>query len=168
MDGGVHQNLAVPGLVPLLGESDLVPAVPAGVGGEIPGGAEVDPAHGQVGGDPRLQNGPGDGGGVHIHVGNGGDAVGDHLSQTQAGAGGHGPVVQLGFRGEDPLVQPGLEVAPAAVAPEEGHGDVGVGVDQTRHEDVAVAVHLLVKGAVGADRAHGGDLVPLHGHEGVV
>ena len=37
MDGGVHQNLAVPRLVELLGELALVVTVRAGGGAEVPG-----------------------------------------------------------------------------------------------------------------------------------
>ena len=59
-----------------------------------------------------------------------------------------------------------MQVAPPAVAPEQGHGDVGMGVDQAGHEDVVSAVDLPVKGTLGTLGAHGGDGLPLHNHIG--
>ena len=108
VDGGIDQNLPVPGPVPFLGQADLMAAVVAGLGGEVCRSAEVDAAAGEVGADARLQDRLGDGGGVHVHVSDGGHAAGDQLCQGQARPGLHGPVVQLGLGGEDPVVEPGL------------------------------------------------------------
>ena len=167
VDGGIHQDLAVARPVPQVGELLLVVAVIAGGGAEVGGIAEVHAAAGQVGADAGLQDLLGDGAGEHIHITDAGDARGDHLGQAQTGAGGHGPVVQLGLGREDPLVQPGLEVTAPAVAPQEGHGHVGVGVHQAGHEDVALAVDLPVELPLGAVGAHRGNGLPLHGHKGV-
>ena len=166
MDGGVHQNLAVPRAVPLLGEPALVVTVLAGGRAEVRRGPEVDPPAGEIGADARFQHGLGDVGGVHVHVSDGGHPAGNELGQGQPCAGPDRPAVQLGLRGEDPLVEPGVQVAPPAVAPEQGHGDVGMGVDQAGHEDVVSAVDLPVKGPLGTLGAHGGDGLPLHNHIG--
>ena len=105
---------------------------------------------------------------MHVHVGDGGHAAGDQLCQGQARPGLHGPVVQLGLGGEDPVVEPGLQVTAAAVAPEQGHGDVGVGVDEAGHEDVAAAVDLVGKGPRGPLGAHGADGRALDNDKSVV
>ena len=66
----------------------------------------------------------------------------NYLRQTQSGAGSHGLVVQLGLGGENPLVQPGLQIAAPAVAPEQGHGDVGVGEEERK---TGVEIKVCVK-----------------------
>ena len=108
MDGGVHQNLPISGIMPLLGQLLLIAAVVTFVRGKILGSPEVHPAAGQVGGDARFEDLLGDGAGVHIHVGNAGGARGDHLGQAQGRSGGHGAVVQLGLGGENKVVKPVL------------------------------------------------------------
>ena len=168
VDGSVHQDLAVAGVVPQVGELLLVIAVVAGGGAEVGRAAEVHAAAGQVGADAGLQDLLGDGAGEHIHVADAGDAGGDHLGQAQTAAGSHSPLVQLGLGREDPLVQPGLQVTAAAVAPQEGHGHVGVSVHQTGHQDVALAVDLLVEVPLGPVGAHRGDGLSFHSHIGVV
>ena len=163
MDGRVHQNLAVPRPVPALGELPLVAAVGAGVRGEVLLGAKVHPPAGQVGGDARLQHLLGDGGRAQIHIGHTGDAAGDHLRQPQGRPGAHRPVVQPGLGGEDVPLEPVLKVVPPTVPPHEGHGQVGVGVDQAGHHHLAGAVQDLIVHPLGALGPHVGDPGSLHG-----
>ena len=54
-----------------------------------------------------------------------------------------------------------------AIAPHGGHGHMGVGVDQTGHEDAPLAVNDPRKGSGGLFGAHRGDLAALHRHKGV-
>ena len=129
--------------------------------GEL-GGAAAD-----VGRNPGGEHLLDDGLVVHIHVGDAGDTGGNHFRQAQGGGGPDGPVVPFGLGGEDILVQPGVQVAPAAVAPHQGHGHVGVGVDEAGHQHLASAVDDLVEGPGGPLRPHIGDLAPLHRHKGV-
>ena len=168
MDGGVHQDLSVICAVPLLSQRDLVPAVAAGLRGEVLRSAEIYPSAGQVGGDARLHDLPGDSPRLHIHVCHAGDARCDHLRQTQAGPGGHRPLVQLGLGGEDEIVQPVLQVLAPAVPPHKGHGQVGVGVHKAGHQHLSGAVDHPVKRPLGVLCAHRGDLCPLHRHIGVL
>ena len=167
MDRGVHQDLARPRPMPLLCQGGLVPAVAAGLGGEILWRAEVHPAAGQVGTDARLQDLLRDGPGVHIHISYTGDAGGDHLRQAQPGPCRHRPAVQARLGRKDILVEPGVQVASPAVAPHQGHGQVGVGVDKAGEEHLPGAVHHPVKGPLGGLSPHGGDLRPLYRHIGV-
>ena len=167
VDRGVHQDLARPRPMPLLCQGGLVPAVAAGLGGEILWRAEVPPAAGQVGTDARLQDLLRDGPGVHIHISYTGDAGGDHLRQAQVGTGPDGPVVPAGLHREDVVVQPVLEVVAVPIAAHGGHRQVGVGVDKAGEEHLPGAVHHPVKGPLGGLGPHGGDLRPLYRHIGV-
>ena len=168
VDGGVHLDLAVPRAVPLLGQGDLVPAVPAGVRRKILRRAEIYPAAGQVGADAGLQHRPGHRAGVHIHIRDAGGARGDHLRQAQGGPGSHAPVVQPGLGGEDIVVQPVLKVVTPAIAPEQGHGYMGVAVDQAGQQSLALSVDHPVELPTGMLLAHRGDPGPLHRHAGVL
>ena len=162
VDGGIHEDLPVSRPVELLGERPLGHAVPAGVRVKVGRVAKIHPAAGQVGADAGLQNLLGDGGGEHVHIRHAGDAGGDHLRQAQPCPGRYRPGVQLALGGEDVVVQPGLQVAAPAVPPHEGHGQMGVGVDEAGHHHLARAVHYPVKVALGTVGAHIGDGGALH------
>ena len=167
VDGGVHLDLPVPGIVPVFIEADVVSAVIAGLGRKILRGPEIHRPAGQIGGDARLQHRLGDGLGVHVHIGDAGGARRNHLRQPQGRACGHTAAVQLGLGGEDVVVEPGMQVAASAVAPHEGHGHVGVGVDKAGHHHLAGAVDHPLKLPRGALRPHRGNFGPLHRHKGV-
>lgn len=100
VDGGVHQNLAVPRAVPLLGEPALVVTVLAGGRAEVRRGPEVDPPAGEIGADARFQHGLGDVGGVHVHVSDGGHPAGNELGQGQPCAGPDRPPSSLASVGK--------------------------------------------------------------------
>ena len=59
MSGGIHQNLIVVIMMPLLGQNLLIAAVAALVGAEILRCAEVNAAAGQVGADAGIRYMPG-------------------------------------------------------------------------------------------------------------
>ena len=166
MDAGVDENLPVPIAVPLVKQGPGLHAAGEGVEGVVIG--EQGDAPGDVGGQAGLDHLPENGVTVVIHIGHAGDPRGNHLRQPQAGAGGHGPVVQPGLGGENILVEPGMQVAAPAIAPHQGHGQVGVGVDQAGQEHFARPVDDPVKVPPGADGSHGGDGGPIHRHIGVL
>jgi hypothetical protein len=96
----------------------------------------------------------------HIHIGDNAGAGRDHLGQTKGGPGAHGPFVQLVLGGENIMGQPGLKVTSAPVAPQQGHGHMGVGVDQAGHKHLPAAVNFFPERAGGARRAHRGNFMP--------
>ena len=94
---------------------------------------------------------------VEVAVRAGGRAGEEHLDAGKQGAATDGVGGQdRGLRGKDVFPQPGLERQVVGQAAEERHRQVGVGVDQPRHEDAAAGVDH-VRGAGGG--GHRTDLV---------
>ena len=156
MDAGVNFDLSVVVVVPLFGELAGLGAGGVGLGEEIFG--EHRGAPGDVGADTAFYHFGDNIVAEVVHIGHGGDAAGDGLGQGKGGAGAHGTAVQLGLHGENVVVEPGLQVVAAAVAPHQGHGEVGVGVHKTGHEYFPGGVHLTVGALLGPDGTDVGDL----------
>ena len=165
VEGGIDADAPVIPAVPLFGDLPLDLAVVVLLRVEVL--LELDAAAADVGADAGGLDLPEDGVGVHIHIGDAGDAGGDHLGQSQGRAGPDGPLVPLGLHREDIVLEPVLEVVAVPVAPHGGHGDMGVGVHQTGQEDAPLAVEVLSGEALGALGAEVGDLVAIHHHIGV-
>ena len=76
-----------------------------------------------------------------VHVRHGGDAELEALGNAQQRGGLDATVIQMGFLGENILRQPGLQIVVVGVAPQNGHGQMGVAVDQAGHQHHAGAVN---------------------------
>ena len=93
---------------------------------------------------PHLRQHLGGVGAEEVHVGRGGDPREELLGRGQPGAeaydlGGH----EAPFRRPDVVLEPLLQRDVVGDAAQQGHGQVGVGVDQARHHQAAAGVDDL-------------------------
>ena len=110
--------------------------------------------------------------GEEVHVRGGGGAAGDHLGDRQAGAVAHEVGVHPALlQRPDGLREPGVQGLRLAQAAQQRHRQVAVGVDEARHQGVAVQLHpgrvREARRQLGAT-AHGEDFAAAHGHRGVL
>ena len=143
MDGSLNANPAVVVVVPLLPGGHQLLAGGILVELEVLRVKEGGTA-GQIGLDAALGHGLGDGVDVVVHVRHGGDAELETLGNAQQRGGLDAPVIQPGFLGEDVLGQPRLQIIVVGVATQNGHGQVGVAVDEAGHQHHAGAVDDLL------------------------
>lgn len=104
---------------------------------------------------------------VHVHAGRGAGAQHFRIAHKAAQVDHFGRKGLL--HGKDALVEPVHEGHIVGQAAQQGHGRVGVGVDQARQKDcpaqVKISPGLPVRGQICA-RAHGGHLSVVHGQRG--
>ncbi len=126
------------------------------------GGLEVDEPLARHDPHARLDGGLGDAALVEVAVAAGCRPREDHLGHPQQGApADHLAVDVLRLGGEHVLVEPLHQGQVVGQPPEAGHGQVGVGVDETRHDEAARGIEGLfghdrgriAAGAGKADRA---------------
>ncbi len=163
--GGLDERVAVPML-------DEAPTEQQGVLERLGvGRGEDEDGLAQQGAHPYLGHLLGDGLFIIEHVGERRDAGADHLGAGDARA-------QLDELRRDEfaldghqVAQPDVEAQVVVQATHEGHGDVGVGVDQAGHDDCVGAVDGF-RGLIGAGdlvrRADGNDGIAADGHRAVL
>jgi hypothetical protein len=78
-----------------------------------------------------------------IHVAEAGGSGKNHFGTAEQRAGMHLVRIQQGFGREDVLVEPGHQRQVVGQTPKQGHGGVGVAVDQAGHDDAAVGIDRL-------------------------
>ncbi len=84
--------------------------------------------------DAGFRRGPGHRIAKEVHVGKGSGAGEQHLGDGQLGAPIDEIPVHPGLRRKDVGVEPGFQRQVVGQAPEQGHGGVGVGIDQPGHD----------------------------------
>ena len=140
VDGGVHLDTAVVEVVPLLMEGYHLAAALVRFKVEVVLVKEQS-APGDIGLDAALGHGLGDLVAEVVHLRDGGDAKAQALGDGELGGSLDAAAVEPVLPGEDAVVQPLVEGQVVAIAPEDGHGQVDVAVDEARHQHHAGAVH---------------------------
>ena len=166
VDRGLDLDPAAVVPVPFLLERDQLLTGRIGLKVEILG--EQGRAAGEVRLDPGLGDRLGDRPAVVVHIRDRGRAEAQAFRDRQQGRRLDGAVVELRLPGKDVVVEPGMQVVAVGVAPQQAHGQVGVAVDQTRHQDHALAVHDLLGLLLRGGLLDPGDLSVRDAHKGPV
>ena len=151
----VHPNASLGGVVPVLIESFQLP----GTFILLVGLRRVEGLHriAEVGLDAahrhQLRRLPRE----EVHVGKAGGAAGQHLQQRQRRTGSDILRRHAALHGEYAVKQPPLQRQVSPHAPQQRHSGVGVGVHQSRQQQLAGHVLFAVEAALRALRAHRDD-----------
>ena len=165
MDGGLHPDAAVVVAVPFAVQLHELHA--GGVGLHVEFVGEQGGAPGNVGLDAALRRRLGDLVAEIVHVRHRGGAEAQALGDGQQARRLHRPGVETVLPGKNVVVEPGAQIIAVGKAPQDGHGQMGMAVDEARHEHHAGAVddlfRLLLRGA----QADVADFPVGNAHKGV-
>ena len=180
LDGHPDQGMVLKGAAEVLAELE------ARGGGAVVGRRKVVKHLAHHRPDAGLGRGPGHVVGKEIHVGEGGGAGQQHLGHRQLGAPIDEIAVEAALGGKDVIIEPFFQGQVVGQAPEQGHGGMGVGIDEAgedqplgviQHPGRGVALLKLRRGPhrdnLGALEGHrpGGEhlVLPVHGqHPGAL
>ena len=164
VDRDLGADAAVVIAVPAVAQGDQLPA--GGIGLEVEVLRKEGDAAGEIGLDAGFRHGLGNRVAVVVHIRDRGRAEAEALGDREQGRGLDGAVVQLRLAREDIVVEPGLQIVTVGIAAQQAHRQVGMAVDQTGHEDHALAVDDLFGTFLGRGLGDEGDLPVRDAHEG--
>ena len=96
--------------------------------------------------DAGFRRGPGHVVGKEIHVGEGGGAGQQHLGHRQLCAPIDEIAVQAALRRENVIIEPFFQGQVVGQAPEQGHGGMGVGIDEAGEDQPLGVIQHLGRG----------------------
>ena len=166
VDGGVQLQPASVGIVPARQNFPVLLRHAVGVKA-IAAFIKAHARIGEISVQSRVLHCPGHLGKVHIHIGEGHRSGGQHFGQGELRAQIDVVGGQFGLDGEHMVVEPLLQHIVIGIAPHQGHGGVGMGVDQAGHGDLAGAVQGAGGGLCGNTGADKGDAAVPYADAGV-
>ena len=150
LDGHLDQGMVLPGAAQVLAELETR------LGGAVIGRRKIVEHLAHHRPDAGLGCGPGHVAGKEIHVGEGGGAGEQHFGHRQLRAPIDKIAVELALGGKNVLIEPFFQRQVVGQAAEQGHGGMGVGIDEAgKDQPLGVIQHL------------GRGVAPCEAHPGV-